>query len=88
MITKREAAIISAYTGYLLGDFEDVNKYAIELFGEERWDKEFSDDKIMDELHEKAKKDFESIKIKQPKKAIKRQFYRGYPQEKKCQNRK
>lgn len=64
MITKREAAIISAYTGYLLGDFEDVNQYAIELFGEERWDKKIPDNALMDELQERAKKDFEALEVK------------------------
>lgn len=31
MITKREAAIISAYTGILMGDFNEVHKYIEEV---------------------------------------------------------
>lgn len=30
-MTKREAAIVSAYTGYLVGTFEDMHDYADEL---------------------------------------------------------
>ena len=71
MITKREAAIITAYTGYLMGNLEDAQKYVAELFGEEKWYRQFSEDKSIEELHEKSKRDFESLKVKQPKKAIK-----------------
>jgi len=30
---KREAAIVSAYTGILIGSFEDLHKYAEEILG-------------------------------------------------------
>ena len=32
-MTKREAAIVSAYTGVLIGDFDEVHKYIEELLG-------------------------------------------------------
>lgn len=32
-MTKREAAIISAYTGILIGDFNDMHKYIEEIAG-------------------------------------------------------
>ena len=33
MITRREAAVIGAYTGYALGPFEDIAALATELLG-------------------------------------------------------
>lgn len=34
-MNKREAAIISAYTGYLIGTFTELQKYAEEITGTE-----------------------------------------------------
>lgn len=33
-MTKREAAIVSAYTGYLIGEFSDFQAYAEEVMGD------------------------------------------------------
>lgn len=60
-MTKREAAIISAYTGYLIGEFSDFHAYAEEVMGRPIFTHEFPN--IADELKEKSKKDFMSIKI-------------------------
>ena len=60
-MTKREAAIISAYTGYLIGEFSDFQAYAEEILGRPVFTHEFPS--IADELKEKSKKDFMSIKI-------------------------
>ena len=32
-MTKREAAIVSVYTGVLIGDFSDFYAYAVEIMG-------------------------------------------------------
>lgn len=32
-MTKREAAIVSAYTGYLIGEFKDYHAYVEEIMG-------------------------------------------------------
>ena len=32
-MTRREGSILSAYTGYLLCDFEDFHKYLCEILG-------------------------------------------------------
>ena len=62
-MTKREAAIVSAYTGYLIGDFSDFSAYAEEVMGRPIFTHEFPS--IADELKEKSKKDFMSIKIEE-----------------------
>lgn len=60
-MTKREAAIVSAYTGYLIGEFSDFQAYAEEILGRPIFTHEFPS--IADDLKEKSKKDFMSIKI-------------------------
>ena len=32
-MTKREAAIVSAYTGVLIGDFNEMHRYIEEIMG-------------------------------------------------------
>lgn len=61
-MTKREAAIVSAYTGILIGEFENFNGYVEEIMGRSVWTHELP--YIADEIKEKSKKDFMSIKIK------------------------
>lgn len=60
-MTKREAAIVSAYTRFLIGEFSDFHAYAEEIMGRPIFTHEFPN--IADELKEKSKKDFMSIKI-------------------------
>lgn len=62
-MTKREAAIVSAYTGYLIGEFSDFQAYAEEIMGRPIFTHEFPN--IADEVTEKSKKDFMSIKIEE-----------------------
>lgn len=62
-MTKREAAIVSAYTGYLIGEFSDFQAYAEEVMERPIFTHEFPS--IADELKEKSKKDFMSIKIEE-----------------------
>lgn len=60
-MTKREAAIVSAYTGYLIGEFKDFHAYSEEIMGRPLFTHEFPS--IVEELKEASKKDFTSIKI-------------------------
>lgn len=60
-MTKREAAIVSAYTGYLIGNFSDLQAYAEEILGRPIFTHEFPS--IKDELKEKSKEDFMNISI-------------------------
>lgn len=62
-MTKREAAIVSAYTGILLGSFGDMQEYADELLGEPTWTHQFGDADFADRLKELAKPDFIGIKV-------------------------
>lgn len=61
MITKREAAIISAYTGILLGEFSEMCKYAEQIMKRPIWTYEYADKNIADEIKQKSKKDFYSL---------------------------
>lgn len=61
-MTKREAAIVSAYTGYLIGEFSDFQAYVEEIMGRPIFTHELP--MITDELKEASKKDFMSIKVK------------------------
>lgn len=63
MITKREAAIISAYTGFMLGKFSDMHEYAEQKLGRQILTHEFAKSKIAEELREKSRKDFVSLNI-------------------------
>lgn len=60
-MTKREAAIISAYTGYLIGDINEMYKYINEIMGRTVFTYEVLI--LFDEIREKAKIDFDNINI-------------------------
>ena len=60
-MTKRECAIVSLYTGYLVGSFSEMHKYAEELYGEPIWTHQFPD--LMDKLHKLSKQDFINLSL-------------------------
>ncbi len=61
-MTKREAAIISAYTGMLVGDYDEYIKYVEEkLNGEPSWGQSIL--KIQKEIRDAAKEDFMNLDI-------------------------
>ena len=57
-MTKNEGAIISAYTGKLIGNFDDFHAYAEKKIGRPILTFEFSREKIWKELKEKTETDF------------------------------
>ena len=63
MITKREAAIISAYTGILFGEFSEMHKYIEQIMGRPVFIHEFASKDITNEIKQKSKKDFCSLTI-------------------------
>lgn len=53
-MTKREAAIVSAYTGYVIGEFSDSQAYAEEVMRRQIFIHELPS--IADEIKEKARR--------------------------------
>jgi hypothetical protein len=62
-MTKREAAIVSAYTGFMIGSFSDMQSYAAELIGRDVFTHEFGNQGFADTLHNLSKADFSSIEV-------------------------
>lgn len=60
-LTREQAAIIGAYTGFTAGNFADVQRYADRLLGRPTWTHEFADPKFAEELRQKSKPDFLAI---------------------------
>ncbi len=62
-MTKQEAAVVGAYTGYLLGDFADMHAYIEKKMGRPVFTHEMASEKFMDALREKTKADFVALKV-------------------------
>ncbi len=60
-LTKREAAIISAYTGYLMCNFGDMAEYVEEKMGRGVWSHEYASESFSEQLRELVKPDFLAI---------------------------
>lgn len=60
-LTKREAAVIGAYTGITMGSFGDIQEYADEVLGRPTWTHQFADAGFWEELKAAAKPDFLDI---------------------------
>lgn len=57
-LTKEQSTILSAYTGYLCGDFVDLHEYTESLMGRSVWTHEFGDERFAKKLQELSKPDF------------------------------
>ena len=62
-MTKTEAAIVSAYTGFLIGSFSDMYEYVEKIMGRKVGTSELGSIEILDEIKEKSKEDFMNIEI-------------------------
>ena len=60
-MTKQEAIVVSAYTGYCMCDFNEMHKYIEEKLGRPVFTHEFALDLVQNEIHEKVKPDFLKI---------------------------
>lgn len=60
-MTKREAVIVSAYTGVLIGDFNETHRYIEEIMGRQVFTHELP--YISDEITKRSKNDFMNIKV-------------------------
>jgi hypothetical protein len=57
-LTREQAAIVSAYTGYLAGPFQDMHEYAEKKFGHPIWTHQFGSKEVAERLRELSKEDF------------------------------
>lgn len=62
-MTKREAAIVTAYTGFMIGDFGEFHRYAEEKTGRPVWTHEFGSKGFADQLKQLAHDDFCAIVV-------------------------
>lgn len=62
-MTKREAAIVSAYTGVLIGKFSDMHKYIEEKLNRPVFTHELGNKELCKEIKEISKQDFINIGI-------------------------
>lgn len=60
-MTKQEKIIVSAYTGMLMCDFDDVHEYIQKKLGRPVFSHELADKDIQKEIEEKTKGDFLEI---------------------------
>ena len=61
-MTRREATIVSAYTGYFIGGLDDLYKYLSELVGRPIYTHEIPS--VLDEYHGKIRQDFVMLEVK------------------------
>lgn len=66
-LTKHQAAVIGAYTGYALGPFSDIHEYAEKVLGRPIWTHQFAEKGFQEELRNAAKDDLLSISYVQSK---------------------
>ena len=57
-MTKKEKIIVSAYTGYLMCDFQDMHEYIEEKLGRPVWTHELAFDEVQEEIREAVYDDF------------------------------
>lgn len=57
-MTRRESAIVGAYTGVLCGPFDALHEYVEEILGRPVFTHEMGDKAIADEIKEKSRGDF------------------------------
>ena len=60
-LTRRQSAILGAFTGISCGPFEAVQQYAEEKFGGPIWTHEFANETLAAQLRDLAREDFLSI---------------------------
>jgi hypothetical protein len=60
-MTKYEAAVLSAYTGFLIGDFSEMHEYVEKIMERAVWTHEFGNKETFDRIRELSKPDFLEI---------------------------
>ena len=62
-MTKREAAIVSAYTGSLCGDFGTMHEYIEEIMGRPVFTHELGNREMAKDIRDQSRQDFCAIVI-------------------------
>ncbi len=57
-MTKQEKIVVSAYTGVLMCDFDDLHEYIEDKLGRSVWTHELASETVSAEIKEKSKADF------------------------------
>lgn len=57
-MTKREAAIVSTYTGFLCGNFSDMHMYIEEIMGRPVWTHEMGGEGFEEKIRGLSRDDF------------------------------
>lgn len=57
-MTRRESAIVSAFTGVLAGPFDAMHKYVEEIMGRPVFTHEMGNKELAIEIKEKSRRDF------------------------------
>jgi hypothetical protein len=60
-MTKYEAAVVSAYTGMMLGSFSDFHEFVEMILARPVWTHEFASKELSKEIKEKAKPYFVAL---------------------------
>lgn len=60
-MNRREAAVLTAYTGILFGNFSDMQAYAEEKLNRPIWTHQFADKELCAELKKASEEDFIEI---------------------------
>ena len=63
-MTKQEAAIVSAYTGYLIGDFSDLHAYIEQLLKRPVWTHELANKELAKEIQRLSHDDFVAMEVR------------------------
>ena len=64
-MTRQEAAIVSAYTGVLIGDFSYLQYYVEKIMGRPVFTHEMGSKEIADEIKAASKEDFINITVEE-----------------------
>lgn len=62
-MTRKEAAIVSAYTGVLIGEFSDMHEYVEKIMKRPVWTHELGNKATFNEIKNLSKQDFLDIEI-------------------------
>lgn len=62
-MTAQEAAVVSAYTGFLLGDFATMHQYVEKIMERPVYTHEMGDQRITGEIRQRAKADFVALQV-------------------------